>query len=92
MELSKAENEVIAELAQKIITSRTKRAEKALKEQKELEESCLLREKDPIIVCSFCGKNKEEVVKIITGPDGVAICNECVELCNEMFEKGGNHV
>ena len=29
--------------------------------------------------CSFCGKPKEETKRLITGPDGVCICDECVE-------------
>jgi ATP-dependent Clp protease ATP-binding subunit ClpX len=33
--------------------------------------------------CSFCGKNQEEVEKLIAGPD-VFICDECIELCNEI--------
>ena len=35
--------------------------------------------------CSFCGKNKEEVRKFIAGPGTVFICDECIELCNEMI-------
>ncbi len=35
--------------------------------------------------CSFCGKTEEQVKKLIEGP-GVYICNECVELCMELFE------
>ena len=31
--------------------------------------------------CSFCGKSKEEVEKLIVGGDNVAVCNECVDLC-----------
>jgi ATP-dependent Clp protease ATP-binding subunit ClpX len=34
--------------------------------------------------CSFCGKSKDEVRKLIQGP-GVFICDECVELCNEIL-------
>jgi len=34
--------------------------------------------------CSFCGKNQHEVVKLIAGPT-VFICNECVDLCNELI-------
>ena len=33
--------------------------------------------------CSFCGKNQDEVEKLIAGPD-VFICDECIELCNEI--------
>ena len=36
--------------------------------------------------CSFCGKPKEETRKLITGPDGVCICDECVEICKSMVE------
>ncbi|BHH83417.1 ATP-dependent Clp protease ATP-binding subunit ClpX [Desulforhopalus sp. 52FAK] len=34
--------------------------------------------------CSFCGKNQDEVEKLIAGPD-VFICDECIELCNEII-------
>lgn len=37
----------------------------------------------PECTCSFCGKNQEEVEKLIAGPD-VFICDECIELCNEI--------
>ena len=37
------------------------------------------------VKCSFCGKTQESVRKIVAGP-GVYICNECVELCNEIIE------
>ena len=33
--------------------------------------------------CSFCGKPKSRTKALISGPDGVAICDECVELCSE---------
>ena len=33
--------------------------------------------------CSFCGKPKSRTKVLISGPDGVAICDECIELCNE---------
>ncbi|MEW6046422.1 MAG: ATP-dependent Clp protease ATP-binding subunit ClpX [Bacillota bacterium] len=35
--------------------------------------------------CSFCGKSQDQVKKLIAGP-GVYICDECVELCNEIME------
>ena len=35
--------------------------------------------------CSFCGKTQEEVKRLIAGP-GVYICNECVDLCNDILE------
>ena len=34
--------------------------------------------------CSFCGKSQEQVRKLVAGP-GVYICNECIELCNEII-------
>ncbi len=44
----------------------------------------------PDCVCSFCGKDQEEVGKLIAGPD-VFICDECIELCNEIVrEKDGS--
>jgi ATP-dependent Clp protease ATP-binding subunit ClpX len=36
--------------------------------------------------CSFCGKAQEQVKKLIAGP-GVYICDECIELCNEIIEE-----
>ncbi len=36
--------------------------------------------------CSFCGKSQEQVRKLIAGP-GVYICDECVELCNEILDE-----
>lgn len=36
--------------------------------------------------CSFCGKQQEQVKKLIAGP-GVYICDECIELCNEIIEE-----
>jgi ATP-dependent Clp protease ATP-binding subunit ClpX len=38
------------------------------------------------LVCSFCGKSQEEVKKLIAGPS-VYICDECIELCNEIIEE-----
>jgi len=36
--------------------------------------------------CSFCGKQQEQVKKLVAGP-GVYICDECIELCNEIIEE-----
>ncbi|HOK70011.1 MAG TPA: AAA family ATPase, partial [Bacillota bacterium] len=36
--------------------------------------------------CSFCGKAQEQVRRLIAGP-GVYICDECIELCNEIIEE-----
>ena len=38
------------------------------------------------IKCSFCGKTQEQVRKLVAGP-GVYICDECIELCNEIIEE-----
>ena len=37
--------------------------------------------------CSFCGKPKEETRRLISGPDGVCICDECVEICKSMIDE-----
>ena len=37
--------------------------------------------------CSFCGKLKEETRRLITGPDGACICDECVEICKSMVDE-----
>src|SRR5687768_9958788 len=40
---------------------------------------------DPL-KCSFCGKSQKQVKKLIAGP-GVYICDECIDLCNEIIEE-----
>ena len=40
--------------------------------------------------CSFCGKSQDEVKKLIAGPS-VYICNECVDLCNDIIEEEVKH-
>ena len=42
--------------------------------------------KDTPLRCSFCGKTQDEVKKIIAGPT-VYICDECIELCNDIMEE-----
>jgi ATP-dependent Clp protease ATP-binding subunit ClpX len=37
--------------------------------------------------CSFCGKEAKDVRKLIAGPEGVHICDECVSLCKEIIEE-----
>ncbi|HAX50872.1 MAG TPA: ATP-dependent Clp protease ATP-binding subunit ClpX, partial [Lachnospiraceae bacterium] len=37
--------------------------------------------------CSFCGKTDEQVRKMIAGPDGAYICDECVGICSEIIEE-----
>ncbi|MCH8847202.1 MAG: ATP-dependent Clp protease ATP-binding subunit ClpX, partial [Proteobacteria bacterium] len=41
-------------------------------------------DKDRLLYCSFCGKSQHEVRKLIAGPS-VFICDECVELCNDII-------
>ena len=40
----------------------------------------------PTLKCSFCGKSQEQVKRLIAGPN-VYICDECIELCNEILEE-----
>ncbi len=44
-------------------------------------------DQDTTCYCSFCGKSQEDVVKLIAGP-AVYICDECIELCNEIVLEG----
>ena len=55
----------------------------------------LVREEDAVarigdgadlLKCSFCGKSQKQVKKLIAGP-GVYICDECIDLCNEILEE-----
>ncbi len=39
-----------------------------------------------LVKCSFCGKSQKQVKKLIAGP-GVYICDECIDLCNEIIEE-----
>jgi len=43
-------------------------------------------ESGDLLKCSFCGKSQKQVQQLIAGP-GVYICDECVELCNEIIEE-----
>jgi ATP-dependent Clp protease ATP-binding subunit ClpX len=49
---------------------------------------------EKLLYCSFCGKSQHEVKKLIAGPS-VFICDECIELCNDIVrdeiagEQGG---
>jgi ATP-dependent Clp protease ATP-binding subunit ClpX len=44
-----------------------------------------MKSTDSITTCSFCAKHKDAVAKLIVGED-VAICNECVELCETLLK------
>ena len=40
-----------------------------------------------LLKCSFCGKSQKQVKKLIAGPSSIYICDECIELCNEIIEE-----
>ena len=42
---------------------------------------------EPKIRCSFCGKPEEQVRKLIAGPNGAYICDECIEICSEIIDE-----
>lgn len=42
--------------------------------------------KDSDLACSFCGKSREQVRKLIAGP-GVFICDDCIRLCAAIIEE-----
>lgn len=44
----------------------------------------MTNKRDPILLCSFCGKSQREVKKLVAGPS-VYICEECISLCNEII-------
>lgn len=48
----------------------------------------MTQETKQTLYCSFCGKSQHEVKKLIAGPS-VFICNECIELCNDIIREEG---
>ena len=42
---------------------------------------------DGKIRCSFCGKTQEQVARLISGPNGAFICDECIDICAEILEE-----
>ena len=44
------------------------------------------KNKDKLLYCSFCGKSQQDVKKLIAGPS-VFVCDECVELCNDIIRE-----
>jgi ATP-dependent Clp protease ATP-binding subunit ClpX len=42
------------------------------------------RRPEELLCCSFCGKSQNDVKKLIAGP-GVYVCNECIDICNEII-------
>ena len=45
-----------------------------------------MKQTETIDTCSFCNKHKDAVAKLIVG-EGVAICNECVDLCETLLKE-----
>ena len=45
------------------------------------------RNSDEKVRCSFCNKTQDQVRKLIAGPQGVYICDECVEICSDIIEE-----
>lgn len=52
-----------------------------------MEKERTMREEKPAYQCSFCGRSAAEVRRMIAGPNRVYICNECVDLCNQIIAK-----
>ena len=44
------------------------------------------KDQEKLLLCSFCGKNQSDVKKLIAGPS-VFICDECVDLCNDIIKE-----
>ena len=38
------------------------------------------------IKCSFCGKSKKDTRKLVAGPPGIYICDECIGICSDIIE------
>jgi len=67
--------------------AKLQRAEKRLERQiARSEDQYYKNEMKRGIACSFCGKDKDEVKRIIAG-EGVYICNECIDLCTEILSE-----
>ena len=45
------------------------------------------RKGEELVRCSFCGKAQAQVRKLIAGPNGAYICDECIEVCTEIIEE-----
>ncbi|MNI20774.1 ATP-dependent Clp protease ATP-binding subunit ClpX [compost metagenome] len=47
---------------------------------------------DDMLFCSFCGRLKQEVNRLIAGPDGLLICDECVEICHKILNEDDDKI
>lgn len=45
------------------------------------------RNSEDKVRCSFCGKSQQQVRKLIAGPNGAYICDECIDICSEIIEE-----
>jgi len=45
------------------------------------------RKTRPTFRCSFCGKQQDQVERLIAGPNGVYICDQCVDLCQKIIQE-----
>lgn len=43
-----------------------------------------MKSSNDVWLCDFCGKNQKDIESMVSGPDGVAICDECIELSMEI--------
>ncbi len=46
-----------------------------------------MKENNDQLICSFCGKPKELVERLLAGPNGIFICNECIEACADVMKE-----
>jgi len=58
-----------------------------LHESETIRRSIIVRIQEQKVRCSFCNKSEDQVRKLIAGPDGVFICDECIEICSEIVEE-----
>jgi hypothetical protein len=71
-----------------VLSAQIEAAEVPATDQRPLPQVEAQRDPEPptTLHCSFCGKSQHEVRKLVAGPDDVFICDECVELCNDIVE------
>ena len=48
-----------------------------------------MKETQDQLFCSFCGKPKELTKRLIAGPNGIYICDECIEICRDVMQEDG---
>ena len=51
-----------------------------------------MKDNNEQLFCSFCGKPKELVNRLIAGPNGIFICNECIEICRDVLKEDNSKV